>query len=93
LAELAQKARYMTNPWIIALRASGSDNRPWITRELRRNEFAGQRFREAGIIAYAELFEGYAEQNRLELEALDKMEQRVAELDAKLTGGAGERAA
>ena len=45
------------------------------------------RFREAGIIAYAELFDGYVEQTRLEIEALDKMEQRISRLDAKLSGG------
>jgi hypothetical protein len=79
----------MSNPYIIALRTSGqTDERYWITRERRRYELASKRFREAGLVAFADLFDGYAEQNRLELEALDRVEQRLAALDAKLSGEA-----
>jgi hypothetical protein len=76
----------MTNPYIVHLRASGSDAIFFLHREMRRNEVAGKVLREAGRIAYAELFEGYAEQNRLEIAALDKMDQRIADLDATLSG-------
>lgn len=79
------------NPFIAHLRVSdaGPDERYWLTRELRRYELAAKRFAEADIIAYAELFSGYAEQTRLEIEALDRVDQRIAALDAKLCG-AGE---
>ncbi len=78
----------MTSPFIAALRVSeaGSDERFWITRELRRYEVAAKRFREAGISAYADLFDGFAEQSRLEIAALEKADQRITELDTKLCG-------
>lgn len=76
----------MTNPYITALRVSGTADPRWpLYRELRRYEFAARRFREAGIDAYAELFDGYVEQTRMEIEALDKVDQRIAALDAKLS--------
>ena len=80
----------MTNPFIAALRVSdaGPDERYWLTRELRRYELAAKRFREAGIAAYADLFAGYADQARLEIEALAIADQRLADLDATLSGAA-----
>lgn len=80
----------MTNPFIAHLRVSdaGPDERYWLTRELRRYELAAKRFREAGIAAYADLFDGYAEQARLEIEALAIADQRLADLDATLSGAA-----
>lgn len=82
----------MTNPFIAALRVSdaGPDERYWLTRELRRYEVAARRFREAGIVAFADLFAGYAEQARLEIEALAKVEQRLADLDAKSPSSLGD---
>jgi hypothetical protein len=80
----------MTNPFIAALRVSQTTDPRWaFYRQLRRDEFAAKKFRELGSIGYAELYEGFAEQTRLELAALDRMEQRIAALDAKLCG-AGE---
>jgi transposase len=73
-------------PYIAQLRASGSYETHFLHRELRRNQLAGKVLREAGRIAYAELFEGYAEQNRLEIAALAQVEERIAALDAKLSG-------
>lgn len=73
-----------TNPYISYLRASGSHETFFLHREMRRSEVAAKRFREAGLLAYADLYDGYAEQTRLEIEALDKVEQRMAELDATL---------
>lgn len=78
----------MTNPHIIALRVSGSHDVFFLHREWRRNQVAAQRFRELGQIGYADLYDGYAEQTRLEIEALAKVDQRIAELDAKLAGEA-----
>jgi transposase len=76
----------MTNSYIIALRASGSREHVFIHRELRRYEVAAARFREAGLLAYAGLYDGYAQQARLEIEALAKVDQRIADLDAELRG-------
>lgn len=74
------------NPYIIALRTSPSTDQRWgFFRELRRYEFAAKRFREAGIMSFAELFDGYAEQTRMEIEALAKSDERIAALDAKLS--------
>lgn len=81
-----------TNPYITALRVSGSTDQRWgFYREMRRYEIAGRRFRELGSDAFADLFDGYAEQTRLEIEALAKVEQRIADLDVTLFG-AGEDA-
>jgi hypothetical protein len=77
----------MTNPYIAALRVSASSDQRWgFFRELRRYEVAAKGFREAGFIGLAGLFDGYAEQTRLEIEALAKVDQRIAALDAKLCG-------
>jgi len=77
----------MTNPFIAALRVSQTTDPRWaFYRQLRRDEFAAKKFRELGSIGYAELYEGFAEQTWLEIEALDRMEQRIAALDAKLSG-------
>jgi len=82
----AFEAKTMTNSYIIALRASGSREHVFIHRELRRYEVAAARFREAGLLAYAGLYDGYAQQARLEIEALAKVDQRIADLDATLRG-------
>lgn len=79
----------MSNPYITALRASGSPDQRWgFYRELRRYEVAERRFRELGQIGYADLFAGYAEQTRLEIEALAKVDERIAELDDEITASA-----
>jgi hypothetical protein len=79
----------MTNPFIIALRVSGTTDPRWaLYREMRRNEVAAKRFRELGQIGYADLYDGYVEQTRLEIEALERMEERIAALDAELAGEA-----
>jgi hypothetical protein len=75
-----------TLPYIAALRASGSHETYFLHRELRRTEVAAKRFRDLGQFGYAELFDGYAEQTRLEIEALAKVDQRIAALDATLRG-------
>jgi transposase len=76
----------MSNPYIIALRVSGTTDPRWpLYRELRRYEVGAKGFRDAGFTGLAELFDGYVEQTRLEIEALDRVEQRIADLDAKLS--------
>jgi hypothetical protein len=72
----------MTNPYIAHLRAAGSHDTFYIHRELRRYELASKRFRDCGLYAYAELFDGYAEQTRLEIEALAQVDDRIAAFDA-----------
>ena len=79
----------MTNPYIAALRISQTHDQRWgFFRELRRYERAEARFRELGQIGYADLFAGYAEQTRLEIEALEKVDQRIAALDDEITASA-----
>jgi transposase len=75
-----------TLPYIAHLRSSGSHETYFLHRELRRYEAGAARFREAGIVPFADLFDGYAEQARLEIAALAKVEQRIAALDATLRG-------
>lgn len=83
-----------TNPYIAALRISHSHDQRWgFFRELRRYERAEARFRELGQIGFADLFAGYAEQTRLEIAALEMADQRIAELDEKLSGESGRDAA
>jgi hypothetical protein len=77
-----------TNPFITHLRASGSHETYFLHREMRRYEVGGKRFREAGLLAYADQFDGYAEQTRLEIEALAKVDQRMADLDDEITRSA-----
>jgi hypothetical protein len=60
----------------------------WIWREMRRYEFAAEKMREAGLRAYADLYDGFAEQARMEILALAKVDDRIGTLDAKLAGGA-----
>jgi hypothetical protein len=81
----------MTNAYITHLRAAGSHETYFLHREMRRTEVAAKKFRDIGLIEYADLFAGYAEQTRLEIEALAKVEQRLAALDA-IGSSAGEAA-
>jgi transposase len=75
----------MTNPYITALRVSGAADPRWpLYRELRRYEVGAKGFRDAGFTGLAELFAGYVEQTRLEIEALAKVDQRIADLDDEL---------
>lgn len=65
-----------------------TDEHFFLWRDMRRNEYMAEKWREAGKDAYADLCDRWAEQARLEIAALEEVERRIAALDRKLKGGA-----
>lgn len=59
----------------------------FLWRDMRRNEYMAEKWREVGKDAYADLCDRWAEQARLEIAALEEVDRHIAALDRKLKSG------